>query len=483
MQPQMPTMAQGQFDRLNKISQSPLYRFGSALAGTDPIAAQLLQQQQMIQQQQQFMTTKQLAVGAMLLQYVEKISTIQQPELRNAVAQTGKEFLGPLLKEIGFNASPSLFAGLMQAPGTSTMLGQLISSRFGNDPAKINELTSYLSNFAPKDVAAEIKRLYDMDVEAAIPTQMTNITGLMNAVRKNPSVMQQLGGIDKEGKNIPINISSLEEHFLNAAKNPAEKEAVMRILSDPKYAGFLAQRGLQTGASAESAQKVQSDIMAKLETPLGKAELEKTQAEVPLVKAQTAAAETPVITPIQNAGGIATTAKGKGNKPEIAMAPEVPTAQISKMREEFNTQSKNFITVRDFYNQIPSAVKNPSAAGDIGLVFSFMKILDPTSTVRESEYATASNAAGVPDRIRNQWNKLMEGERLTVNQRQDFETQAGRVMKSRIDTHAALEKQYRELAERNKLNPADVVVDYMGPLRTLNPGTPGLMPPAKRVTP
>ncbi len=79
-----------------------------------------------------------------------------------------------------------------------------------------------------------------------------------------------------------------------------------------------------------------------------------------------------------------------------------------------------------------------SAAGDITRVFSFMKLNDPNSTVREGEYATAQNAAGVPERIRAAYNKSLSGEVLTPQQRKDFETAAENLAKSQYETYRAV---------------------------------------------
>lgn len=61
-----------------------------------------------------------------------------------------------------------------------------------------------------------------------------------------------------------------------------------------------------------------------------------------------------------------------------------------------------------------------TAAADIGMIFMFMKALDPTSVVRENEQATAQNATGVPDRIRNLYNNILSGNRLNATQRAEF---------------------------------------------------------------
>lgn len=74
-----------------------------------------------------------------------------------------------------------------------------------------------------------------------------------------------------------------------------------------------------------------------------------------------------------------------------------------------------------------------SAADDLAIIFNFMKMLDPGSVVREGEFANAQNSAGVPDRIRNLYNNLMEGTRLNPVQRAEFIETAGGVLQAQID--------------------------------------------------
>ena len=99
-------------------------------------------------------------------------------------------------------------------------------------------------------------------------------------------------------------------------------------------------------------------------------------------------------------------------------------------RKEFLAQAKPYIEISQAYRKIEEATKVPSAAGDVSLVFAFMKILDPGSVVREGEFATAQNAAGVPDRIRAQYNAAMSGQKLAPAQREDFLNQAKNLARS-----------------------------------------------------
>jgi hypothetical protein len=83
-----------------------------------------------------------------------------------------------------------------------------------------------------------------------------------------------------------------------------------------------------------------------------------------------------------------------------------------------------------------------------------MKVLDPGSTVREGEFANAQNAAGVPDRIRNLFNNWSKGQRLDENQRQDFITQAKKIVDARGKSIDPLIRQTRQKFDRtiNKQN-------------------------------
>jgi hypothetical protein len=100
------------------------------------------------------------------------------------------------------------------------------------------------------------------------------------------------------------------------------------------------------------------------------------------------------------------------------------------VRKEFLGQAKSYIEIGQAYKKIQESAKTPSAAGDIALIFNYMKILDPGSVVREGEFATAQNAAGVPDRVRAQYNQIVTGQRLTEVQRTDFLNQAKNVTRS-----------------------------------------------------
>lgn len=90
------------------------------------------------------------------------------------------------------------------------------------------------------------------------------------------------------------------------------------------------------------------------------------------------------------------------------------------IRNRFDKKSGEFVKVRDAFARVEVSAKDPSPAGDLSLIFNFMKMLDPGSTVREGEFATAAGAASVPERFKGAYKKVVSGEMLTLGQRKDF---------------------------------------------------------------
>jgi len=147
------------------------------------------------------------------------------------------------------------------------------------------------------------------------------------------------------------------------------------------------------------------------------------------------------------------------------------------LRREFNNRQevKDFRTVQSAYNSVQAAARNPSAAGDLSLIFAYMKILDPGSVVREQEFANAQNAAGVPERIRNLYNRAINGQRLNPNQRNDFLTQANNLFQTRQQTYRGIENEYRGYADSYGVSPDRVAPPQGGqPQRQRSGNTPGV---------
>lgn len=128
------------------------------------------------------------------------------------------------------------------------------------------------------------------------------------------------------------------------------------------------------------------------------------------------------------------------------------------LRDDYVKQAKDFTTVRDFKDRMDSAPK--TGAGDISLVFSYMKLLDPSSTVREGEYATAANAGGAYATAGNLYNKVITGEQLPEKARKEIREASQKIFTTAAERHNNMTKQFESIAKRQGLNPKNVIVDF-----------------------
>jgi hypothetical protein len=127
------------------------------------------------------------------------------------------------------------------------------------------------------------------------------------------------------------------------------------------------------------------------------------------------------------------------------------------LRTSFLGQIQPHVQISQAYRKIEAAPE--TAAGDMSRIFGYMKILDPGSTVREGEYASAENARGVPDSVRAQYNRVMSGQRLTPKQREEFTQSAGDLVNSQKTQFETQKKYYTDISTQNRINPANIIYD------------------------
>ena len=107
--------------------------------------------------------------------------------------------------------------------------------------------------------------------------------------------------------------------------------------------------------------------------------------------------------------------------------------QEEKLRKEFTTRTKDYGEMGVTFEKIKTSAQSNTGPGDVALITGFMKMLDPGSVVRETEFATARDTAGLYERLQNNLNKARSGQFLQTTQRKEF---------------VALAKQYYEAAQK-----------------------------------
>jgi hypothetical protein len=144
-------------------------------------------------------------------------------------------------------------------------------------------------------------------------------------------------------------------------------------------------------------------------------------------------------------------------------------AREGDLRKEYNAlpDVKAYNEVNTAYNQIKVATQRPSPANDLAAATKFMKLLDPTSVVRESELIMAVQASGLADRISNTGNRILNGEKLTPTQRKDFFDAATQFYKIAEEKKRAIDTQYTNIGIESNLNYKNIIPG----IKTFNPKT------------
>ena len=136
--------------------------------------------------------------------------------------------------------------------------------------------------------------------------------------------------------------------------------------------------------------------------------------------------------------------------------------QEGDLRREFNALQtvKDFSIISGGLGKVLTSAKDPSGAGDISLLFAYMKMLDPNSVVREGEFATAQNAGSVPESLLARYNKVINGELLSSQIRSDFVDRAQRLYKNSAEQFGRTYKKYENIASQQGLNSGRALIDY-----------------------
>ena len=149
--------------------------------------------------------------------------------------------------------------------------------------------------------------------------------------------------------------------------------------------------------------------------------------------------------------------------------PQQAFQQAKGLRDAFEKGSARYRLLQENYGKVDASAKNVSPAGDVSLIFAYMKMIDPGSVVRESEFATAQNTGSIPQRVWARWNAAKKGERLTVSQRADFKNSAQKLFESQQPLQRDLQERYKNLATMFDIPVEQVVYDLVDKKQMVSP--------------
>ena len=139
--------------------------------------------------------------------------------------------------------------------------------------------------------------------------------------------------------------------------------------------------------------------------------------------------------------------------------PEKRYAASKDLRTEYNDRVGDVTAGRVNFQKMEESAKIQEGLGDVALITSFMKMLDPGSTVRESEFAVARDTGGLLTSLENFLTKAKGGQFLTNPQRTTFVNLAKQYLAAAEKDGAKTRKSMEGIVARLGLNPADVFTD------------------------
>ena len=85
-----------------------------------------------------------------------------------------------------------------------------------------------------------------------------------------------------------------------------------------------------------------------------------------------------------------------------------------------------------------------------------MKMLDPGSVVRETEFATAANAGGLLARLKSLASKVESGKFLSPEQRTEFQSLSKKYLDAAQTQEQGVKESYQAIVDNYGLNPINV---------------------------
>ena len=166
---------------------------------------------------------------------------------------------------------------------------------------------------------------------------------------------------------------------------------------------------------------------------------------------------------------------GAANDRASAAAERAGFNQAAELRKEFQGQSKNFQQVRDSFNRIQTSAQSPTPAGDLSMLYNYMKMLDPGSVVRESEFRSAATAKPMLERLGLSWDAIgsvWNGNKMTPGMRQDFLNRANQLYSAEAQQHGQRVNEYKRLSTGYGINPSNVITDMEATTQPQAPAAP-----------
>ena len=321
------------------------------------------------------------------------------------------------------------------------------------------EISNALENNAPEIAMERVQTIIQAKKNSGEPTKIYE--DVLGALERGDLASA------KSGANLALTIID-PKRFEDAvkAKTAAEQAPVElrtklaaadKAVADATTAQATATNAAEKAAADAAKARADADkatVEAKYAEGVAKDAIKKRAADLGLTTAQTnqALASTRKLnTEIQKAAVELEALKATGGRD-----PEKTFAQEEKIRKEWQGRSKMYSELQGTFNTLQASASSANGPGDIALITGFMKMLDPGSVVRETEFATARDTAGLFTQLQNRLEKAQNGQLLSPKQRSEYVALSQKYLDSAKKKADQEKKDLGIVVKNYRLNPENV---------------------------
>lgn len=368
--------------------------------------------------------------------FISALEGFQTAQKMQAMRAQSEQIQAAQQRKAEMQAALGQFAARDRTPEEYQRLMQLfpeiadqvkISLQSLNDQQKENKINQLLPVYAAlrSGNVEQSKKLLDENIAAARNSGMENEAKMMEQIKSN----LDLGPEGVKGAEISASI------FLNAA----DPERFKTVNEAMKLQGE--ERRMEQMQPGELKKQQAELIKSGVDAGLTEQQALKTAAETKKLGVETQKTLMEMAA-LEKQGGIP-----KEKLFDLEM----------NMRKDITSRTKNYWEAVDANSKLQTAAQDSSGAGDTALVYSFMKMLDPGSVVRETEFATAARVSGLLQELKNKAEKLKSGEFLSPTERKKYAQLSNQFMQSTEKLRNRIIKEYDPAIKNYSLNKENII--------------------------
>jgi hypothetical protein len=409
---------------------------------------------------------------------------LQKRQVRTQLEDQQKQYVADFTETIN-NPTQQGFANLLAKHGRSPAMVSAIqgaTKQFGEDRVKNEfnqgmEISMALENDNPEIAKQRVKEIITAKTNSKEPlgiySQISDLLDKGSVKEAQAGVNMALAILNPEQfKKIVDAKSTAAEAPTQLTKKIADANKAVADATTAQAEATNAEEKAAANKRLAIANATKAEVDAQYADQNAKAGLEKMAADLGLTNAQ----KNKVLVDTSKSSIEVKKAalELEALKASGGVDPAKNFEQEEKLRKEYSKRTEKFGEVSTILSNLEASAKAQNGPGDIALITGFMKMLDPGSVVRETEFATARDTGGLYQKLLNNSQKLQGGQLFALDskQRQEYVTLAKQYHDAAQKKAGEDKKALGVVVKNYKLNPDNV----FGPEPTATPPAGNLTP-------